>query len=205
MKSYSQNAEDLIIKKHFGDNTGTVLSLGENDGKTLSNSLLLIESGWSALLVEPSKESFKKLTDLHKDNNKVVCVNVAISDQEGEFEFLESGSHITSEDHSLLSTLKPTEVLRWMGTDTVFTPTVVEAINFNSLLKRSPFKTFEFISIDIEGLDFEVLTQIDLNEIGCKVLCIESNSKDDYKYIDYCLKYGMRLFHKNHENLIFVR
>jgi FkbM family methyltransferase len=205
MKSYSQNGEDLKALDFFQRHVGTVLSLGENDGKTLSNALLLIESGWSAVLVEPSQTSFKRLVELHKDNNKVVCMNVAISDQEGDLEFMESGPHISNNDHSLLSTLKPTEVLRWHGSGTVFTPTTVQAITFETLLERAPFKTFEYITIDIEGLDYEVLCQIDLTKVGCRMLCIETNSVDDNKYIAYCLKHGMRLHSKNYENLIFVR
>jgi FkbM family methyltransferase len=202
---YSQGNEQQIILDYFNGKTGTVLDLGANDGKTLSNSLKVIEQGWNGVMVEPSKEAFRRLKNLHAQNEKVVCINTAVSNIEGELEFFESGSHITKEDFSLLSTLKPSEMSRWIGSGTDFNPITVDAITFKTLLSKSPYKKFDLISIDIEGLDYEVLTQINLREVECKMLIIETNSVDDNKYIHYCGKYEMRLHHKNFENLIFVR
>ena len=53
---YSQNHEDDIVLNFFQntESNKTVLEIGANDGKTFSNSLLLIENGWKAHLVEPS-------------------------------------------------------------------------------------------------------------------------------------------------------
>jgi FkbM family methyltransferase len=202
---YSQGAEEQIILDYFKGKYGTVLDLGANDGKTLSNSLKVIECGWSGVLVEPSKEAFRRLEKLHGQNEKIVMMNIAVSNVEGELEFFESGSHITKEDFSLLSTLKPSEMSRWIGSGTDFNPITVDAITFKTLLSRSPYKKFDLITIDIEGLDYEVLTQINLREVECKMLIVETNSKEDEKYIHYCGKYEMRLHHKNHENLIFIR
>jgi FkbM family methyltransferase len=202
---YSQGAEEQYILDYFGTKKGTVLDLGANDGKTLSNSLNVIEQGWNGILVEPSKKVFERLEKLHKQNEKVVCFNIAISNVEGELEFFESGSHLSKEDFSLLSTLKPSEMNRWIGSGTDFNPITADAITFKTLLDKSPYKKFDLITIDIEGLDYDVLTQINLREVECKMLIIETNSVEDNKYINYCAKYDMKLLHKNQENLIFVR
>ena len=53
--------------------------------------------------------------------------------------------------------------------------------------------------------DFEILQQMNLTELGCKMLIIESNSIEDYKYINYCTTFGMKLYEKNYMNLIFVK
>lgn len=202
--SYSQNGEDVIALFYFGEFKGNILSIGENDGKTLSNALLLIEQGWNAVLVEPSEKCFKQLKERHKGNDKVQCVKYAIAEEEGVFEFHESGSHLSINDHSLLSTLIESEKERWKGT-AEFTKTKVKAITFDTLLEISDYKKFDLVSIDVEGLDWNILTQIDLEKIGCKMLIIETNSIEDKKYIDYCAKFGMKLRDKNHENLIFVK
>ena len=55
---YSQNGEQLIIEKYFGDFKGILLDIGANDGETLSNSRSLIKKGWQAVLVEPSESAF---------------------------------------------------------------------------------------------------------------------------------------------------
>ena len=46
---------------------------------------------------------------------------------------------------------------------------------------------------------------MNLEELECKVLCIEFNGNDMQKYVDYATKYGMTLVHKNPENLIFLK
>lgn len=205
MKDYSQNREQEKILNFCNGVTGTVLDIGANDGKTLSNSLALIENGWSAVLVEPSEISFNKLSHLHVLNERIICIHAAISDTEGIVDFYESGSHLSPDDHSLLSTMNKSELKRWEGSNNHFEAKQTESITFKTLLSKSPYKKFEFITIDAEGQDYDILQQIDLNEVGCICLCIESNSIEDEKYISYCQKFGMKLSYKNHENLIFTK
>jgi hypothetical protein len=63
-------------------------------------------------------------------------------------------------------------------------------------------RTFDFINIDIEGMDFEVLSQIDLTDVKC--VCVEYNGIEPQKYIDYCAQFGLTEIHRNGENLIFA-
>ena len=81
---YSQNNEDSLFKSIF-PNGGNLVEIGAFDGKTNSNSLLLIEHGWNAVLVEPSPAAFDKILKLHRKNEKVHLFNVAvIHSEEGE-------------------------------------------------------------------------------------------------------------------------
>jgi hypothetical protein len=61
------------------------------------------------------------------------------------------------------------------------------------------------ISIDIEGMDYEILSQMNLDELGCKILCIEFNGLEMDKYVDFVSKFNMHLVNQNAENLIFAR
>jgi hypothetical protein len=63
---------------------------------------------------------------------------------------------------------------------------------------------FDFVTIDAEGMDYAILSQINLTECGCKMVCVEYNSIDIDKYIDYCSKFGMTVKHVNPENLIMA-
>lgn len=65
--------------------------------------------------------------------------------------------------------------------------------------------TWDFITIDIEGMDYAVLSQLDLTEHECKCLCVEWNGQDEDKFTDYAAKHGLTLISKNPENLIFAR
>ena len=191
--SYSQNNEEEIILNYFKDQKGTLLSIGENDGVTLSNCLALIEKGWDGCLVEPSPSVFPRLITLHKDRDNIHCYPFAITDKTETVSFFESGTHFNKGDKALLSTIIQTETNRWLAT-TEFKEIKIECFDFKTFLHKSPFKQFDFISIDAEGYDLKILIQMDLKSLGCKAVCVEHNS-DRFAYSQIksiCAKYGLR-------------
>lgn len=203
---YSQSNEDIIIARYFNGRTGTLLSLGENDGKTLSNVLNSIEQGWGAVLVEPSKAAFEKLKALHKDRDNVVCFSIAIGESDGVADFYESGEHLGTGDTSLISTLIPAEIDRWKGSKfDNFTKTQTTVMTWQSFIGQFEKPVFNLITIDCEGLDYFIMKQMDLNVLGCEMLIVEYNGIDELKYMAVAAQYGMKLHEKNFENLIFVR
>lgn len=205
-KSYSQNSEDLIVLDYFKDFKGTVLEIGANEGKTLSNSLLLIENEWSAILVEPSSV-FEQLKAFHLTNMYVQCVNVAIGKESGKMTLHESFAHVPNgTDLALVSSLDYNETERWRNNGVKFKETEVDVITFKELTDMFPNTKFDFISIDAEFYDWIILQQINLKEVGCKCLCIEFNGNLELAntFTDYCAKFGMREIHRNLENQIFA-
>lgn len=208
MKDYSQNGEQKFILDWFHNKpSGNVLDIGANDGMTFSNSLALIESGWGGYLFEPSEIAFKLLKLLHMGRTNVHCLNYGIGNDNGTFDYYDSGEHVGHGDSSLISTFKIEELKRWEGSKFYnFEKKTAELKTFLRFQHENPEATkFKFITIDIEGLDFDVLTQIDLTDVGCEMLIIETNGKDNFKYIEYCSSHMMTLVYKNHENLIFVK
>ena len=204
---YSQVKEDEIVFELFRltNYKGTVLEIGANDGRTLSNSRYFIENGWSACLIEPAPKPLAKLRELYKDSTTVHVFGFGLGESEGTFDFFDSGSHLTAEDSSLLSTLDEKELKRW-GPSEVFNKIQIDVKTFPYFLEQSPLKKFDYISIDIEGLDYIVLTQIDLAAVECKVLCIEwNNNNETYDQINtHMLGLGYKLHHKNTINLIYT-
>jgi FkbM family methyltransferase len=203
---YTQNQEEKFITEHFGDFTGTLLSIGENDGKTLSNSLRLIELGWKAVLVEPSPTAFDKMKLLHKDRNEVICIQAAIADKEGEFPFYESGTHLNKGDTALLSSLNPEELQKWINAGNDFQKIGVNCITYASLLNKiKPIECFDFISLDAEGLDLTILKQIDLS--NTKLLCIEWNLDRAVRteVLEYCGRFwDPIIIYESPENLLIT-
>lgn len=205
MKRWSQNNEQDLILAYFKGASGVFLDLGSNDGRTLSNTHALALMGWEGVCVEPSPTAFASLEALYRANDDIECHNVAICEGNGPMILHESGNHIGREDFALISTIKPVELDRWKGTKEVFVPTEVECVTFIELLHRSEHAYFDLISMDIEGAEWDVLQQIDLDMVGCKMLIVEVNDRDPQPYIDYCLGFGMKLATRNAENLIFQR
>lgn len=206
---YSQNKEELHILDYFKDFTGTLLSIGENDGKTFSNSLALIERSWKAVLVEPSEVAFEKLTNLHSNRSGVISIKMAIGTTAGKQIFHESGAHLKDGgDISLLSSLKESETERWKNSGVKFTETEVDVITYEDLIEYLPedYRKFDFITIDCEGLDLEILSQINLS--STKLLCIEWNLNEEVKknIMEYCKGYGIdKIIYESSENLLICK
>lgn len=209
---HSQNEEEKHIVDFFKDIPCKkyLLSIGENDGKTLSNSFRLIElntnveNGWLADLVEPSPIAFEKLEKLHSINlPNVKCFQLAIGTESGTMDFHESGTHLNNGDTSLLSTLVPQEKERWKDTEWNVIP--VQVLTYVDFKADKPYE-YDFISIDAEGLDIEILKQIDLSYT--KLICIEWNSVEQNKIdiLEYTSKFGMtKVLYQSGENLLICR
>lgn len=197
---YSQNSEDDFIADYFGNQTGTLLSIGENDGTTLSNSRLLILKGWRAHLVEPALEPFRKLQELYKANPLVKLHCCAIGDRDYEGTLLVSGSHLSDKDSGLLSTLVPEETKRWKGTE--FNRQACDVFQYDTLFNGHKF---DFISIDAEGYDVQILYQIPLTDTRCLIIEWNGNYNVRRSIELFCEGYGLKVVKENAENLILVR
>lgn len=205
MKDYSQNGEQKIILDYFGGVRGTVLDIGANDGSTLSNSRALLELGWTGVLIEPAPIAFEKLRLLWDEEDDVQCVQAAITTTDGPLDFYSSGTHLRQGDTDLLSTTHPEELARWKKSGEVFTKTTVRGITFETLMAETGVRHFDFISVDAEGEDWNILKQIDLTAVGCRLLCVEVNARGDAEFTAYAKKHGMRMLWKSYENRIYCR
>lgn len=199
--SFSQNNEQDIILQYFRGKHGVLLDVGANDGITLSNSRALMQRGWEGFFVEPSPQAFARLSGLYENDRRAHLYNFALSDIPGEFTLYESGEHLGRGDVALLSSLKHSETVRWKKE--TFNPVTVEAKDFEGSGLNEFY--FDFITIDAEGMDYQILKQIDLSHTG--MVCIEWNQNKVLKdqINDYCRGFGLRLTYATHENLIFTR
>jgi len=207
---YGQNREDeiihnLIVSKYGVDFKGTILDLGANDGITLSNSRFFIENSWEAVLVEAGTTPYQKLLSTLLPNT--TPINCAVGNTNGTLTFYESHNLLNQQDVGLVSSLVSDETQRWRNAGINFTEYTVPCYTWENLCLEFNIqnKKFDIISIDIEGMDYDVLIQMNLKELGCKVLCVEFNGKDIQKYIDYAVSHEMVLSNSNPENLIFIR
>ena len=194
---YSQNAEDEVVLKYFNGRTGHLLSIGECDGKYLSNSLLLIENGWCADLLEPLKGTFDKIVALHAGNPKVNVHNFGIAYESGIKPFYASGG-------SVINVLDKTLLDKW-GYALEYETT---AQFYTWKDSKLAFNRYEFITIDTEGLDWDILQQMNLASMGCECICLEQgNDQVNYRRMkEYCARFGLtKELLYNFENVILAR
>ncbi len=214
MKDYSQNKEQAQILRYFGygklphptdAQPGCFLSIGENDGEIFSNVRALAELNWSGVCVEPAPVAYSKLAQLYKREDTIHAVQAAITTQDGPIEFHSSGTHLKQGDTDLLSTTRPEEIARWKKSGEVFTKTTARGITFATLMRETGVTHFDFITIDAEGADYSILSQIDLKAVDCRLLCVEVNARGDAEFTAYAARHGMRLVWSSYENRIYSK
>lgn len=201
---HSQNNEEQFILEYFGDFVGTFLDLGSNDGITLSNTHALAQKGWGGVLVDASPKAFVRLNQTHGSNQQLQLLNYAIGPIDGDVVLSESGELLGKGDIGLVSSIKYEEIKRWENINMLFENVVVPMLTFNSLLKQMKYKTAQFVSIDIEGMEKEVVPQIDFSALGTQMAIIEWNGKDADFFDDIMLKHKLRVQHVNAENRIYT-
>jgi FkbM family methyltransferase len=193
---YSQGDEEKYIVEYFdsvGIKNGRLLEIGAFHPEVFSNSRRLILNGWSGVLVEASPECYKNIVEFYKENNKVDVANYAITTIDGEVEFYNS--------EGAVATLKKQHYDIWKNIQLDYRKIKVPAITWNTFYKHFTNKVFDFISIDVEGADWDVISQIDLNETETKLVCIEYiyNRNEIANYLN---SFGFHTIFINESNII---
>lgn len=200
---FSQSREESVILEYFGGKVGVFCSIGENDGQTFSNVRQIALNGWCGVMIEPSPRAFAKLKQLYQDTKGCFYLyNYAIGTTNGKVTLYESGELVHTGDVGLVSTLIEKETERFKRT-VRYESIQVDCFRWKTARNRWKFKTFDFISIDIEGLEIEVLEQIDLS--GTSLICVETNGDLEKKAkLDEMLK-DFKVIYTSPENLIYAR
>jgi FkbM family methyltransferase len=168
----SQNQEDLFLPSYFGRKSkGFLLDIAAADGITFSNSFKLInELDWGGILVEPCPVHKSNLDILYSDVPEVKVFNGAIHQtltevEFNEVEFQEIGLSNITGGHPAASRYQHKTY-------------TVPAIDINSLLKQyNAPTTIDFVSLDIEGAEGEVVNYWDFEKYTVNLWCIEEGGK----------------------------
>ena len=191
-KSYSQCGEDLFIDNFFKNkNHGTYLDIGAFNPIKYSNTLLLYKKGWKGINIDLNQTSID-LFNIFRPRDKNICA--AISNKEEKvrvsIENLFSPLNTISLKRSKkLSQKNIKKNLYYVKTKTI-----------NNLIKNK----FDFLNIDIEGLDFKVLKSIKLNFYKPKLICIEVlDKKITKKLIQFLKNYGYVFIKKKGPSFFF--
>lgn len=193
---YSQNNEEEIINRYFGERVGRFLDIGAADGQWLSNTRQLALNGWAGVLVEPAPALFPKLVNTYSGNQDFVCINAAVSGKAG----LRKMYYEKDRDFANSLNVEISE-------HNVFHPVghyYVSTISPDDLI---PFGPFDFISIDAEWEDWNILLAAEALVKPCRCLCVEIpyQKEDDARFVRLLSEYGFTVLHKTLENLIVHR
>lgn len=165
----SQVGQDRYLNEYiFQDKkNGFFVDIGAYDGYMISNSYFFEDKlNWDGICVEPIPHEFKKL----KENRKCKCINAAVSQKRGELKF------ILDEKTDMLSRLYENKYKNIINNKDIKIINV-PSVTLNDILEGIDH-TIDFISIDTEGTELDVLKSLDIEKFDIKAFVIEDNYKD---------------------------
>lgn len=168
-KSYSQCGEDMIIDYVFklrNIEKPTYLDIGANDPYYLSNTAYFYQKGCRGINIEANPALIGRF---QSERSEDINLNVGIADKEGAADFF------IMEDNTLSSFSKEdVDAMVAQGKKL----RSVKKINLTTLTKiieeNCDGNYPDFMSIDVEGLDFEILKTLNYDEKAPKVICVEA-------------------------------
>ncbi len=201
----SQCGQDRFVHENyfFFLKNGIFVDIGAHDGVSLSNTYFFEkEMGWTGICVEPMPEIFKLL----KANRDAVCVQGCISDQVGSKRFLQISGPVEMLS-GLMDKYDPRhleridrELLRDGGYSEIID---VKCYLLNDLLEEQGIDHVNFLSIDTEGGEFEILSSIDFSRVQVDVITVENNYHDP-RFIPLMSEKGFRFVQSLEQDMIFL-
>lgn len=197
--SYSQAGEDIIIDQLLGNKKlGFYIDVGAYDPDRFSNTKRFYKKGWTGINIEPNIVYFGKLDQKReKDTN----LNLGISNKAAKLDFYKFFP-------DTLSTFSKDRAIKYkkQGFEFVGKSKVQTAKLSDVVKKYAKNKIIDFLSIDTEGFELEVLKSNNWKIALPKVICIESSKgESSAKNLEkFLLNNGYKKHHNGHVNDIYV-
>jgi FkbM family methyltransferase len=206
--SYSQIGEDRILAYLFNKykiEKPTYLEIGTNHPVIGNNSYYFYLRGSRGVVIEPDPY-YHSLIYKHRSNDKLYICGIAMDEQN------EADFYIYPKKYSGWNTFSLNEVKVREKENINFERAIkVPLRTVNSILKENFNAPPDFLGIDVEGLDEEIIRSYDFENYAPKVICIEAIRFGDSKFVEiqndllnYIFSKGYELYANTNVNAIFV-
>jgi FkbM family methyltransferase len=162
----SPEQETRLVAAFFGDRPGYFVEVGANEPQLRSQTWHLEQAGWTGVLVEPQPELADKLRAARRA--KVFAVACSSSENAGRTLRLHVAGPLSSLDRAQMSPgARPETVIE------------VPVRTLDSILEEvgAP-DTLDFLSIDVEGHEVEVLRGLDIARWRPRLILLEDHVAD---------------------------
>lgn len=184
------NPLDILVmfKKNYPkDKVFRFIQVGANDGISHDNLFNFVTSREAAgLVIEPLKDYFQKLNDNYRNFPNIIKINKAIHPElktvtlyrvdpskEKDLGAFAGGIGSLLPDHHLRSNISKEYIIKEN----------CEAVHLMELLKETGFdKNIDYLQIDTEGFDLEIIKQIDFIVFKPSIIKYEHTSLNNEDY-----------------------
>jgi len=181
---------DMKLCEFINYKDGFFVELGANDGIRQSNTFYFEKNlNWKGILIEPIKTKFNKCVKNRSKKNffyNKACVGFNFKD--AKIKMIYSDLMTTIDDVKIINKVDSMKHAldgkKYLQSNEVIKEFYVETITLNKIFEdiKAP-SLMDFLSLDVEGSEFEVLNGIDFIAHNFKYIMVESRNDD--QLIDY--------------------
>lgn len=204
LKSYSQEGEDMILRRIFEcQKKGFYVDVGAHHPKRFSNTYYFYKQGWSGINIDAMPGSMKAFD---RCRPRDINLEIPISDKKQPLTYYAFNEPALNGFSKELS-----ESRNGKGNYYIKFTKKIETIPLNQVLDTYLPKNqqIDFLSIDVEGLDFIVLKSNDFSTYKPKIILIEilgsTLSRIEQNKINiYLKKFGYSIYAKAVNTVLFI-
>ena len=179
---YPQPWEWIKDNIDFHDEECFYVDVGANDGLIVSNTAYYdLDLGWKGICIEPHPKVYTKLK---KNRPNAINLNVCVSESDSEVDFLmidgyaEMLSGIEKSYHPDHKIRIESEIERHGGNKQVIK---IISKPLKQIFFENKVKKVDYLSIDTEGSELEILKSIDFDVVDIRVISTENSSRSDIR------------------------
>lgn len=177
----SQDNQDKYLEETVfrGYKNGVFVDVGAHDGLSINNTLYFEKyNNWTGINIEPIKTIYDKLL-INRPNS--ININCAVCNNDGETDFFNNTGHT-----EMISGIKNTfdqRHLQRLQRENAEWGSTTELIKVNTKKLETIFDEYKishihYLSIDVEGAEFEVIKSINFDKVFIDVIGFENNFND---------------------------
>ncbi|WP_186299975.1 FkbM family methyltransferase [Algoriphagus algorifonticola] len=200
--SFEKTLQKLIIDKEF-----RLILIGANDGLSFDDLFKhLNPNKTSGILVEPSPKYYQLLKSNLSSFNNIIFLNLALYKERSMvklFQLNEYGLVKLPEWGRGIGSFSKEHLLKFNIEDSDIEILEVQSIPFMGILETYPsYYKVDYLQIDTEGYDAEIIKMIDFNKFHVKLIKFESINlkKGDIKELEQLFKKAEYQFFKGKED-----
>lgn len=167
---YSQSGEDIIVNIILARETerGVFVDFGAYHPFRFSNTFVLYLSGWRGVNVDANAEAIEEFRRIRPED---VNIHALLSDKVEELEYRRyaEGAYNTADPMAIEGMVKNNSGEKTLVGIDRFTTTTANQILEQHVGRRK----FDFLNVDIEGLDEKILFSIDFTRFQPKIIATE--------------------------------
>ena len=181
MVFYSQDKQDYYLEKNIfkGYKNGIFVDVGAHDGVSINNTLYFEKNNnWIGINIEPIKKVYDELVI-----NRPNCINIncAVCNNDGETEFI-CNTGYTEMISGIKDNFDPRHYVRLKreikshgGKTEIIT---VNTKKLETICEKHNISHINYLSIDVEGAEFEVIKSINFDKVFIDIIGFENNYND---------------------------